>query len=275
MFHSKTFSQLAKSSKKMAERLVQKFCYPLLPYPKNQFVIIANERTGSNLLVSLLSSHPDIHQCGEIVGESILRQNDIQEKIRLIGAVRYIRNSFKKRFYKQAVGMKFLYHQLQDRYAERWGITELSDILNELRKNKKIKIIHLKRRNHLKVLISAELAKLTKEYVKRDPNSAIQEIQLTLKSKKCTSFFQTIDENEKYFDKCFQSHEKLEIYYEDLVSDTENVCHKVLDLLQVEKCDLKSTTLKQSQKPLSERIQNYTELKQYFKNTPSGIFFED
>ncbi|MHC5143365.1 MAG: hypothetical protein ACYSOY_07220, partial [Planctomycetota bacterium] len=72
-----------------------------------------------------------------------------------------------------------------------------------------------------------------------------------------------------------QSHDMLDIYYEDLVSDTENVCHKVLDLLQVEKCDLKSTTLKQSRKPLSERIQNYTELKQYFKNTPSSIFFED
>jgi len=275
MIYSKTFSQLEESSKKMAERLVQKYFYPLLPCPKIQFVIIANERTGSNLLVSLLSSHPDIHQYGEIIGESILRQEDIQAKIRIVGTMRYIINSFKKRFYKKAVGIKVLYHQLQNRYAERWGITELSGVLNELRKNKKIKIIHLKRRNHLKVLISSELAKMTKEYVKRNSNSATQEIQLTLKSEKCTSFFQTIAENEKYFDECFQSHDILEIYYEDLVSDTENVCRKVLNLLQVEKCDLKSTTLKQSRKPLSERIQNYTELKQYFKNTPSSIFFED
>ena len=274
MFYSKTFSQLAKPSKKIAERLVQKYCYPLLPCPKTQFVIIANERTGSNLLVSLLSSHPDIHQYGEIIGESILRRNDLQEKIRLIGVVRYIRNSFKKRFYKQAVGMKFLYHQLEDRYAERWGITELSGILNELRNNKRIKIIHLKRRNRLKVLVSAELARLTKEYVKRDPNNISREIPMVLTPEKCSSFFQKISENEKYFDDCFQSHEKLEIFYVDLISDTENICHNTLDLLQVEKCDLKSSTLKQSQKPLSERIRNYAELKQYFKNTPYEKKFE-
>ncbi|MHC4232375.1 MAG: hypothetical protein ACYSTW_07215, partial [Planctomycetota bacterium] len=198
----------------------------------------------------------------------------LQEKIRAIGAVRYITNSFKKRFYKHAVGMKFLYHQLEDRYAEKWGIAELSGILDELRNNKRIKIIHLKRRNHLKVLVSAELARLTKEYVKRDPNNESREIPITLPPEKCSSFFQKISENEKYFDKCFQSHKILDLYYEDLVSDTENICHKALELLQVEKCDLKSSTLKQSQKPLSERIQNYSELKQYFKDTPHGFFFE-
>lgn len=275
MFCSKTYNRFATAFRKMAERLVQKYGYPLLPYPKTQFVIIANERTGSNLLVSLLSSHPDIHQYGEIVGESILRQEDIHTKIRNVGPVRYIKNGFRKRFYKRAVGMKFLYHQLQARYAERWSIDELSGILNELREDKKIKIIHLKRRNRLKVLVSAELARLTKEYVKRDPNNKSPEIPMTLTPEKCTSFFQEIGENETYFETCFQSHETIDIYYEDLISDTKNVCRRVLDLLQVETCDLKSTTLKQSQKPLSERIQNYKELKQYFKNTPSEIFFED
>ncbi|MHC4292241.1 MAG: hypothetical protein ACYSTR_08525, partial [Planctomycetota bacterium] len=67
----------------------------------------------------------------------------------------------------------------------------------------------------------------------------------------------------------------LEIYYEDLISDTKTVCRNVSDFLQIEQCELESSTFKQSQKPLSQKIGNYEELKQLFKDTPSEIFFED
>lgn len=225
--------------------------------------------------MSLLSSHPQIKQYGEIVGESILRVSDVQAKIKAVGPVRYIQNSFKKRFYKHAVGMKILYHQLKERYAEKWEIAELSDILEGIRNQDDIKIIHLKRRNRLKTLISGELARLTKEYVKREQNSQTKEVPIALTPEQCELFFEKIDQNEKYFDTCFQSHPVLDIYYEDLTADINLTCNKISDFLGLKRCKLKSNTFKQSQKPLSERIQGYEELKCYFKNSSSELFFEE
>lgn len=275
MPNSKKSYQSVAAIKSFAERFVQKHCYPLLPYPKTRFVIITNGRTGSNYLVSLLLSHPEIYQYGEVIGESNLRRQNIHTKIRACGSVRYVRNCYRKRFYKKAVGVKILYYQFKKYYAEKWGVDDLQDVFTELREEPKILVIHLKRRNQLKTLVSMELARLTKEYVKREANDTNREVRVHLTPERCTSFFQDVNENEKYFDECFGSHKKLEIYYEDLVTDTETICKKIMDFLQVKHCELKGNTFRQSQRPVSQHIQNFEELKQFFKSTPSAVFFED
>lgn len=258
-----------------AERFVQKYCYPLLPYPGTRFLIISNGRTGSNYLASLLLSHPDIYQYGEVIGESYLCRPDIREKIRACGSVRYLRNCYRKRIYKQAVGLKILYYQFKPCYAEGWGINDLQEVLTDLVEDRNILVIHLKRRNRLKTMVSVESARLTNEYVKQEEDGENSEISVFISPEQASSFFQDVKENEKYFDECFRSHRKLEIFYEDLITNTEMVSCRILDFLKLDRCELKSSTLKQGRKPLSERIRNYKELKETFRDTASERYFED
>ncbi len=247
----------------------------MLPNPQTRFVIIASERTGSNLLLSLLNSHPSIRTKGEVIGESRLRQKEIHAQILTCGCCRYIRNCFKQHNLEQAVGTKILYHQFRKWYANRWQIEGLNQALECLRGDTQIKIIHLKRRNRLKTMASGIIALQTKKYVKTISNEKEQEMQIELPKEKCEEFFGKIGEVEQEFDGYFQGHDKIEVYYEDLVSNNESVHEKILDFLGVNRLDLKAKTLKQRKKPLSETIRNYGELKSYFSATIWEPFFED
>ena len=266
---------MLKSIRETLEVVIHRLAYPLLPYPSVCYVILSNGRTGSNFLVSLLSSHPQIHQYGEVIGESLLRMPGFQEKIQRAGVSRYVQNCFRKRFYRKAVGMKFLYNQLLKGYAKRWNVGQGAAVLEFLRRHPELRILHLKRRNRLKILVSFEIAKLTREYVIKDPASPRREMPVTLTPEQCQSFFKTIRENESFIESCFQPHQIKVLYYEDLASDTAAQCREILDFLELPPYELKSNIYKQSNKLLSERIQNYRELKDFFQGTESAAFFKD
>ena len=91
---------------------------------------------------------------------------------------------------------------------------------------------------------------------------------------KCERFFGTIGETEKEFDGYCQGHDKLEIYYEDLVANMETVCSEIMDFLGVPRHQLEANTLKQKKKTLSETVKNYGELKSHFAGTQWEVFFD-
>jgi LPS sulfotransferase NodH len=103
------------------------------------FVIFGQGRTGSTLLTSLLSSHPEIQCDGEILGEKV---KDPFNQIAKCAAVSR----------KPVYGFKVKIYQLTDNQSMR------PDTFLQNMAAKSVKILFLSRRNHLRQVISNRLA---------------------------------------------------------------------------------------------------------------------
>ena len=101
-----------------------------------RFIVLGRSRVGSNLLLSFLNSHPGVYVEGEIIKRLHGRDHkDILAK-----------TFSKQAFFVQAKGCKILYYHPND--------DECSDALNDLASMDDLYIIHLKRRNILRTLVS-------------------------------------------------------------------------------------------------------------------------
>ena len=129
--------------------------------PSTKLVIFSRGRTGSNLLVWLLKSHPQIRHHGEVLGETFLRHDFYRNEINRIGVVPYFERVTRRFFTERVVGVKFLYYQLEPEYARRWNVPDIPNLLPVLEARKDLRIIHLKRRNRLATLVSWKLAQHT------------------------------------------------------------------------------------------------------------------
>lgn len=226
-----------------------------------RFIVLSRSRTGSNLLISLLNSHPHIHTEGEIF-RNLNGKN--YKKV--------LAKAFGKRPYQiKAKGFKiFYYHPQDDSSCEIW---------DELQSLEDLHIIHLKRRNILRTLLSRKIAGIQDVW---SVNSNQRQHKL---NKKNVSVSFTVDELNKGFkqtkewekagDKIFRDHPLLPIDYEELVNDRKNTLRKVVGFLGVEYIQLKTGLKKQNTKGLRETITNYDELKSAFFQTEWGVCFED
>lgn len=105
-----------------------------------RFIVLSRSRTGSNMLISFLNSHPNIHAEGEIFSK--LNGQDYKD---------VLAKAFSKQpSYIAAKGFKiFYYHPLDDEPDSLWkDLMTLDDL----------RVIHLKRRNIFRTLISRKLA---------------------------------------------------------------------------------------------------------------------
>src|SRR5690606_26460474 len=105
-----------------------------------KFIVLSRSRTGSNLLISFLNSHPNIRARGEMFAR--LNGKNCKDVL--------ARGFARQPFYVKATGFKiFYYHPMDDDSGHVWDVlAELDDL----------RIIHLKRRNILRTLISRKIA---------------------------------------------------------------------------------------------------------------------
>lgn len=263
--------------KKYIPRPIRKTLRPLylriLPAPR-QFVILTRGRSGSNMLVSLLSIHPKIHMQNEIFREAIITSESVQAEINSAGAVGYVKQCFQRLDYEIAKGFKLLYPYLEPEYAERVGIPSLPGVVEYLAQEKAIQIIHLKRRNKLKTLTSVKLARLSRKYVSFDDQDSMNdEQQILLTVEECESFFLQMEAWEIKYDQLFAGDRLLNLFYEDLVADISGKSREIQNFLQVPYYPLAPTTKKQTSKPLTDTIANYTELQAHFQASPWSNYF--
>jgi len=248
-----------------------------LPLPEPaKFAVVSRGRSGSNLLLSLLSSHARVRVCSEVIGESRLRQPCLKKQIRDLGPVAYVRRCFGRTGFESTVGIKILYYQVEEDYGQRWGVDGLPDVLDFLKSQRDIRIIHLKRRNRLKCLTSIRLAGLTKKYRETtDHAEKVDTVSITLSTDECEQEFRRVGEWEALYDRVFQDHQMLEVYYERLAAERQTECDRTLDFLGVSGRPLTTSMKKQRKSPLREVIDNYDELEEHFAGTEWARFFEE
>ncbi|MCS7039614.1 MAG: hypothetical protein RMN24_07020 [Anaerolineae bacterium] len=111
-----------------------------------KFIVLTRSRSGSSLLISLLSSHPNVETYGEYFRK--LNGRSYQEMINRV---------FSPKSRKiNAVGFKIFYdHPHDEQNSELWNyLAGLADL----------RILHLKRKNFLRTFISRKIAGITDEW---------------------------------------------------------------------------------------------------------------
>lgn len=273
-----------------------------------RFVITGDARTGSNMLAQALNTNPEVRCFREIFHRRMnyvdffvegFDPNNVDDvSLRDRDPVGFLRtrifDSNPEHF--RAVGFKYLYGHF-------WG----HDVLTEyLVSDAPLRVIHLKRRNMMRSLVSVRLAEMTNRWIedwglaRKRPlyvraASALMHPARTLhrlrgdkessqeQAKPSVSF--TREECERWFfrtnhevrrvDEMFKDHELLEVWYEDMLEDRDSAFGEVQRFLGVAPVPLEVTLRRQNPEPLRELIANYDELRAAFAGQPEEAFFDD
>lgn len=223
-----------------------------------KFIILTRSRTGSNLLLSYLNVHPNI------LAEHELFQRPVKKPI-----AKVLRKLF-RRYPKsiKAVGFKIFYnHPLGEDNPYLW---------NTLINMRDLHVIHLKRRNILRTLLSLKLALQSEKWVKyhSDSNDSITNKTVSFDFDSLEAGFTQTRQWEIKGDEMFKDHPIITIYYEELVENPEETVSKVTDFLGLPPCHTSTYLVRQNPEKTSDLIDNYEELKDRFSGSPWESFFD-
>lgn len=271
-------------------------------HPSGQrFILLGTARSGSNLLQNLLNSHEHISMYNELFNLDNLSSVNLTEA--LTDPVEYL----KRRLYRNGsrgnttIGFKMFYDHmtldyfnkviapdetapplkkrfsdLNDHLAANFSMQYLKAKFQQawdyLSNDSSLKIIHLKR-NKLKTLVSLKIAYMTDKWMHWQPEGSAK-ITCSLGYEECFNYFTRISRYEEASDMKFQHHPKINISYEELVTDRQQLANKVFDFLGLSSAPVNSILKQQGSGRLEEVIENYDELKRSFSDTPWHQLFE-
>ena len=265
-------------------------------------MVLGSARTGSNLLLSLLSAHPHIKTYGELFNLDMLPKTSLFEV--LDDPVTYLR----QRVYQDhkpeiaAVGFKMFYDhltrdyftklvdvsdaapQLQEKYTQFSSFIESNyawEVLDErfrtawefLRVNQSLAVIHLHRRNMLHTVMSLKQAYMTSQWwsLKNSPQTTPP---VHLEPEECCRYFEKLSNSAAEADAAFAEHPKINVIHEDLIENQQDTMQRIFAFLGVPYQSVATRMKKQNPAAPRETVDNYEQLKSYFRNTRWGLFFE-
>lgn len=223
------------------------------------FIVLTRSRSGSNLLLSYLNSHPNVQMEPEIFGRTHGRD-----------PLRRLRIAFGKQPRRvKAKGFKIFYYHPLDRPSE--------GLWKELESMGNLRVIHLRRENVLRTLLSRKVADADRVWMVTAPDAKRdrpgQKVPFTVPELQ-NGFIQT-KEWEDTAAKRFRNHSMLVVTYERLVSDPVATFRKILTFLDLDYCDPHTRLQRQNPGQLSDLIENYQDLRKAFADTPWHAYFED
>ncbi len=247
-----------------------------------RFVMLGQQRTGSNYLVSLLGTHPGVCAFGELfssvnnmqLGDSL--RNVIESNLLAVESLKALRDAAPEKFLEQilklgqrgpntAVGFKFFYEQANfeaGRRAWQWIL-----------QHREMRVIHLKRRNIFRMLASKRIANRDQVWLSEEPlDQPFEPVSLGIQD--CEEFLERTLVNEREAEYALRLHATLPVYYEELCADAEMVMRGVLAFLHLPPAILTSNLIKQNPRPLSDLIANLEELRQHFARRHYDCFWD-
>lgn len=268
-----------------------------------RFMLLGSARTGSNLLLSLLSAHRSIKTYSELFNLNSLPERALDEAI--ADPLSYLQ----RRVYApqpphiKAVGFKMFYYHLTKDYFEKlidpadasdqlktkfdrlythidanydWSelFGRFRDTWAALVADRELAVIHLKRRNMLNTLISHKTAFQTNHWMQVKGRGPQQTTVLSLDADECRRYFERLETLAGETDALFASHPKIELSYEELANDRQAQLEKVFAFLGLPFEPVSSIMAKQILAPASEVVANYTQLRESFRDTRWSGFFE-
>jgi LPS sulfotransferase NodH len=204
--------------------------------PAARFVVVATARTGTNLLLGMLNDHPGCYGGGELfnvdalAGETIpWREMEAADRPALLALRRRDPVAFWREISGMAaargfsrIGFKLLYSQ---------GFSHRA-LLDHLAAEKKLPVIHLKRRNLLRRLVSERQAYATGKWAAtpaQGPAAARPAVRLDMAE--MIASIRTTEEHQEIYDNLFAGHPVLNLVYEDLAARPQHVAARAAAFL--------------------------------------------
>jgi len=157
----------------------------------------------------------------------------------------------------QAIGVKIKYDELEQ---SRW-----SAVFDSLLADRDIRVVHLRRENRLRRLVSAIMAELTGVTVvvasnpQREPRRPVRKIVIDVEG--CIRDFTAVQAAEARFRRHFSGHRTFEVSYEGIMDESSRQLWDLQRFLRVEEAALTANTIKQSVDRLEDVIENYSEVR--------------
>ncbi|MDP9178577.1 MAG: sulfotransferase [Gemmatimonadota bacterium] len=244
-----------------------------------RFIILGRPRTGSNFLASALRSHGGIICFGELF--NYLRPDTIiwdypgfevtpeMLALRERDPIEFIDSRVFARVprHVKAVGFKLFYDQAQE---ERWR-----GVWDRLKAQTDCKVIHLRRRNIVRAHLSEKIAVKTERWSILRDDDAHRDVAVELTFSECLQTLEDEREDSERYQLFFADHGVLEVFYEDLVSNTDAETDRIQRFLGVPRRQLRAKTRKQARQPLTTMISNYDELKRLCEGTALAEFLDE
>lgn len=240
----------------------------------NRFLLLSTQRSGSSFLGTSLGSHPDITCFEEVFmprnqgprSFSTYRTASLRRRIEYLIARRRTIFRFLDELYAsvgpgQSVGFKFMYRQAQ-RHPEVIAWCERNDV----------RVVHLIRRNFLKILLSRLQAKRRGIYhAKQAIGSEPLKIDTRTLKSRLGAMASLIERNSRRFENL----NCLVISYEELVAEQSEVFRRILAFLDADpEVNLSSDLVKINREPLANLILNYDEVASVLHGSPYESLLE-
>jgi LPS sulfotransferase NodH len=244
-----------------------------------RYLLTCPARTGSTMLTWYLQSHPDVCAHGEVLAPRgplafygvnyrvdppvelvLLRRRDRDP-------VGFLREFVWQAGDRRAVGFKGKYEELL--------LPQYAQVLDEIRRDTGIRVLHLTRENLLERYLSQYLAlHVYGVYNVARGGKPPEDALVRLSPEECEEDFRRTEERQASFRAMLRDHQVLEVSYEELVGDGEATLARVQEFLGVEQRTLETRSVKLRSGPVREVVENYDELASHFRGTPYGAFFE-
>ena len=242
-----------------------------------KFILLGHQRSGSSMIIGTLREHSRVLSFGELFKEDSVGFNvtgydnqssqafSLRNKYPVEFLTRYIYSSYHQDI--QAVGFKFFPEHVQ---RNKKKFTPLWQWLQE---NKDVKVIDLKRENLLAAYVSLLIAIKDGRFSIKDEAERSTR-KLFVDPKKCLAEFEerkTLYEEAKQY---VRHHDRLEVSYEDLSADIPGHLKEIQEFIGVDNQPLEVRKVKQETRPLTEIIENYSELEEFFRDTEWAYLFD-
>lgn len=245
----------------------------------SKFLIVCNGRTGSNMLISYLNSHPSIvcyrevfHHHAPNMGleyESLLDKEEMK-KLSLIDPLAFLRRYVFKGYPAKvkAVGFKLIYWQaMGSEYYEK-----LPRLLAAI---EGLKVIHLVRSNKLDLVVSKKVALKTNKWLALNRKETHAGMKVSISPSEMEESLDLNTALEEHFGQLFSGCPGIKVSYEDIVEDPQKEIGKILSFLGLPGTNLKTGTHKQLPEKPSAIVENYRELKAHFQQSAYGKYFDE
>ncbi|MFN3465334.1 MAG: sulfotransferase [Terricaulis sp.] len=244
------------------------------------FVIVGLPRTGSTLLRTGLSQHPDIRAYGELLHEhsdqrlgphAIVRgEEKIAYRDALEDAVAFLKREvfFHPDETAQAIGFK-----LFAEYVRGEGTKDLFQRLKE--ELPRLKVVHIVRSNYLDALVSREVAQRTKSWVSYAgaETPAVETPRIRIHPLDALRFFAQYERGDQQLAEAFGGENYVRVDYDTLTQDYSTVINQVYAHLGVGPFEPKQAVKKQLTKRTDDTLENFGELRRHFRGTAYGKYF--
>lgn len=223
-----------------------------------RFIVLTKQRTGSNLLINSLQAHPQMRVYGELLRGGI--DEAVKDAVRASAADYFDTQVFNTRPSSiRAVGFKIFYHHpAWDASGAVWRYLEGLDDLH---------VIHLRRENLLRSLVSKKIAQKTDVWKQSGQTGEAPDKRVAIPPAECLEYFETTQRHEAEGDARFAGKPLLPMSYESLTGRFDDEMRRIQEFLHVDPMALPVKTARQNPEALDELLLNYDEIRQALAGT--------